>query len=232
MSEDDFVTRWSRRKRQAAEIAKPTPVPEAFGSRAAPGRDEAHDKTEGLEFDPARLPPIDSITAVSDISAFLRAGVPPELTRAALSRVWTADPTIRDFVGLSENAWDFTDPNAMPGFGPLESTEAVRQMTANLVERIGRAAEDASPETPAGLEEVAQKPRDPDRINGSEEKQVGPMEAAAASERQLETPAPLIGNMALVQSNKEDSAMPRDGTAEGKISNGTLRRQHGGALPR
>jgi hypothetical protein len=29
------------------------------------------------------------------------------------------DPTIRDFRGLSENSWDFTDPNGIPGFGPM-----------------------------------------------------------------------------------------------------------------
>src|SRR6185369_16933368 len=92
------------------------------------------------EFDISTLPPIDSITAVSDVKAFLQAGVPPDLTRAALRRVWTADPAIRDFVGLAENAWDFTDPNAMPGFGPLEMTEEVRQMIARVVGEIGKAA--------------------------------------------------------------------------------------------
>ncbi len=89
------------------------------------------------EFDPATLPPIESITALSDITAFLRAGVPADLTRAALRRVWTADPAIRDFVGLAENAWDFTDPDAMPGFGPLESTDEVRRMIAQVVDRVG-----------------------------------------------------------------------------------------------
>ena len=34
------------------------------------------------------------------------------------------DPAIRDFVGLSENSWDFTDPNAMGGFGPLPDAPA------------------------------------------------------------------------------------------------------------
>jgi hypothetical protein len=34
-------------------------------------------------------------------------------------RALLADPAVRDFVGLSENAWDFTDPNGVPGFGPL-----------------------------------------------------------------------------------------------------------------
>ena len=33
------------------------------------------------------------------------------------------DPAIRNFRGLSENDWDFTDPNGVPGFGPLPSQD-------------------------------------------------------------------------------------------------------------
>ena len=68
-------------------------------------------------FDLASLPPIDSIGANTDIAAFLRPGVPMELTRAALRRAWTSDPAIRDFVGLVENGWDFNNPDAVSGFG-------------------------------------------------------------------------------------------------------------------
>ena len=44
---------------------------------------------------------IESITADTDIRAFLAPGVPVQLTRAALRRVWETDPAIRDFVGLA-----------------------------------------------------------------------------------------------------------------------------------
>src|SRR5262245_12659068 len=57
-------------------------------------------------FDPTQLPPIESIAAETDIRAFLAPGVPVELSRAALRRAWSADPRIREFVGLSENSWD------------------------------------------------------------------------------------------------------------------------------
>jgi hypothetical protein len=40
-------------------------------------------------------------------SAVLSAGVPADLTRVALRRAWSVDATIRDFIGLSENSWDF-----------------------------------------------------------------------------------------------------------------------------
>ena len=52
--------------------------------------------------------------------------MPPELTLAALRRAWTADPAIRDFIGLSENAWDFNAPDGMPGFGSLDLEKVCR----------------------------------------------------------------------------------------------------------
>lgn len=42
---------------------------------------------------------------------------PTEIIRSIVK-----DPAIRDFVGPSENAWDFTKPNAVLGFGPLPGT--------------------------------------------------------------------------------------------------------------
>ena len=122
MSEEDFLKRWSRRKREVAEAEKSAP---AVKSEAGPEGDAASATAAvnpQVEFDPKTLPPIQSLNALSDITAFLRQGVPAELTRAALRRVWAADPSIRDFVGLAENSWDFTDPTAMPGFGPLEAS--------------------------------------------------------------------------------------------------------------
>ena len=63
--------------------------------------------------DAASLPPIGSIGAASDIRPFLEPGVPQDLARAALRRAWTVDPAIRDFVGLSENFWDFNASDAL-----------------------------------------------------------------------------------------------------------------------
>jgi hypothetical protein len=62
------------------------------------------------------LPPIEAIDAGSDIRAFLAPGVPAELTRAALRRAWSADPAIRNFVGLSENSSELNALNGGSGF--------------------------------------------------------------------------------------------------------------------
>lgn len=189
--DEDFLSRWSRRKREVAASEKPpeTPPPQAISS--------ASDReTHEVPFDPATLPPIDSITALSDIRDFLRAGVPPELTRAALRRVWAADPAIRDFVGLAENAWDFTDPNAMPGFGPLEATDDVRQMVAQIMEGLPKPAEVAlAPEPPPqGTENVASSdPGPPEQETEISEQRPAPLDVAMQQDSQVpadEKPSP------------------------------------------
>ena len=74
-------------------------------------------------FDLASLPPLQSIAAGTDIRSFLGSSVPVELTKTALRRAWATDPAIRDFIGIAESQWDFNDPTAMPGFGPLRAND-------------------------------------------------------------------------------------------------------------
>jgi hypothetical protein len=56
-----------------------------------------------------------------------------ELSRAALRRAWSADPAIRDFVGLADYDWDFNTPGAIAGFGPLEMTDELRRHVAQIL---------------------------------------------------------------------------------------------------
>jgi hypothetical protein len=148
MSDDKtFLARWSRRKREAGE----QPKPENAGGGAASSASAASLSPGEAQplFDPASLPPIESIVAGSDISAFLAAGVPADLTRAALRRVWSSDHMIRDFVGLSENSWDFNAPGAMAGFGPIDKDEVARLVTRLLGERDATAVAAHPPTSPS-----------------------------------------------------------------------------------
>ena len=167
---EDFLSRWSRRKQAAQAAAPAKSPPDAEGATApepvaGPGAPESHDTsntsqsapdvsqdTGAAAFDPASLPAIESITAETDIRAFFAAGVPAELTRAALRRVWTSDPKIRDFVGLADYDWDFNAPGAMAGFGPLEGADALR---AEMAHRLGRGtAEGMSDRDPGAKKEA------------------------------------------------------------------------------
>src|SRR5262245_44058209 len=167
MSEpENFIARWSRRKAAVQDAeARPAAVPAEAEARAD-GDEDRKDAAPDLGgapepsaavFDPASLPPIESITAESDIRAFLAPGVPTELTRAALRRAWAADPKIRDFVGLAENAWDFNAPGSIAGFGPLEMTDELRREVARMVGRA-LADEDTDKCAPISAEAPAKPP--------------------------------------------------------------------------
>jgi hypothetical protein len=125
-----------RRKRQGGDddvdmpATRSTPETSVTPNEAAPVVEKDSD---GPRLDLALLPPIESITAHTDIRAFLAPGVPRELAAAALRRAWSVDPAIRDFVGLAEYAWDFNTPGSMPGFGPLEMTNDLRQVVARVL---------------------------------------------------------------------------------------------------
>jgi hypothetical protein len=86
-------------------------------------------------FGAAKATPFESIGSGSDIRPFLASGVPADVTRAALRRAWSTDPAICDFVGLSENSWDFNAPSGVPGFGPL-STEGSSRLVVRTMEEM------------------------------------------------------------------------------------------------
>jgi Protein of unknown function (DUF3306) len=161
--------------------------------------------------DLSSLPPIDSITSATDVTAFLRKGIPQDLTHAALRRAWSVDPAIRDFVGLAENAWDFNDPTAMPGFGPLDCSEGE---LATLVDRIVgglRKSAEALPETSVKIAESSRE------LHQAETASVTVAAEDSAAAQVISAPA---------------AAQPIATEAAGREREPVLRRTHGSALPR
>jgi hypothetical protein len=233
VSEEDFLGRWARRKREArrAEAAPPAETapaapPPAEPQEAAPPDSLVADMARAVApeppaFDLTALPPIEDITAQTDITGFLQQGVPLDLSRAALRRAWSADPTIRDFIGLAENAWDFNDPTAMPGFGPLDYSPAqLAELVGQIVGGVQRitdttGAESAPPAPAVNLAgqsavvapDAAAPPPDP--------ASAAPGDAADAN----------VGPAASLASDTADSGVSR--TEEEPPT----RRPHGGALP-
>lgn len=146
MSEEGFLSRWSRRKR-AAESGVPVaePVVETPPAMAVPAPPPVPDEPP---FDITTLPAIDSLTSASDFAAFLRKEVPEALRRAALRKAWALDPAIRDFVGPADYAWDYNAPDGVPG-SALELGGDVREMLAQVF-RPDPAAKDEAPEAVQG----------------------------------------------------------------------------------
>lgn len=134
---EKFLARWSRRKREAEETRSAPEAPDAqrvaLSETDKPEAKSDDARENEAPFDPASLPPLESLGPGSDIRAFLARNVPADIARAALRRAWISDPAIRDFVGLAENAWDFNAPDTIPGFGPLEMTDELRRQVAEVV---------------------------------------------------------------------------------------------------
>jgi len=209
---DNFLSRWSRRKRQADEdkeknetgetVAAPAPENQQ-GIPAAPGA------APSPEFNVESLPPIETISAETDITAFMRTGVPETLKHAALRRAWASDPVIRDFVGLNENFWDAAGPDGIPGFGALDPNLDVRRMVSELFGEIPR--QDTQPVAEA--DRVADSPALPiqNRAEATEAPQAAPPPA--------ENVPPRNENVA-VQTEEPEAAPEKK-----------LARRHGGAMP-
>jgi hypothetical protein len=212
MSDDDFLTRWSRRKREAAKSEPPPAEPAAPAKVDAPAAETSAAPPETEPVDLASLPSLESITESTDITPFLRQGVPEELKRSALRKMWTSDPAIRDFIGIAENQWDFNDPASIPGFGEIDfSPEQVRQMAARLVGDVERVAEHVQ----AALEpESAQD--------------VTAQNAATVS---IEVSNPQAEDHPAVQ---DENVAPQQekNSPEETVRRLTRARRHGGALPR
>ena len=210
---DNFLSRWSRRKREAGEdkeknrtgetVAAPAPENQQ-GKPAAPGA------APTPEFDVESLPPIETISAETDITAFMRTGVPETLKHAALRRAWASDPVIRDFVGLNENFWDAAGPDGIPGFGDLDPNLDVRRMVSELFGETPR--QDTQPVLEA------------DRVADSSALPTDNLPEAADPPQATLPPAE-----ELPQRNENAAAQiePSESVPEKKIS-----RRHGGAMPK
>jgi hypothetical protein len=214
---DNFLSRWSRRKRAAdAEALAPEKSGEQSNDRTAPTREQAGQSGPADQvalptppgFDVASLPPIESIGADTDISAFMQSGVPTELRHAALRRAWAADPAIRDHMGLTENFWDAAAPDGVTGFGALDPGLDVKRMVAELF------GETDPPKTDAEQREPANSPAQF-------------AEAPEVTAERDKTPSPASPQSAPQRS--EDVAMQKQVAEEPPMQKMT--RRHGGAMP-
>jgi hypothetical protein len=133
---DNFLSRWSRRKQEARRVDHRPDRPDADeilhpgSEEAARGREAEVPGEPALSPEEiAALPDVEELTAETDISAFLRKGVPDALRNAALRRMWSLDPAIRDFVGEARDyAYDWNTPGGVPGSGELLPGQDVQAM--------------------------------------------------------------------------------------------------------
>lgn len=167
----DFLSRWSQRKREVADADRTAAAETDAGRDAQAGSEAAGVSLAPVALDDAQevavdapitaeelaaLPDPEDLTAASDMTAFLRKGVPASLRNRAMRRLWSLDPAIRDYVGDARDyAWDWNVPGGVPVSGPLSATTDVKQMVKDI---FGR--EKAAP-APAAEPTVAADRTDP-----------------------------------------------------------------------
>jgi hypothetical protein len=212
VAEDDgFLSRWARRKQaqkaeKTAEAAKPaaTPADPATEKTAAASADSE-------PIDLASLPPIESLGADSDYTAFLRPGVPEAMRAAALRQLWLTEPSIRNYEALVDYAWDF---NA-PGYGKLLPTDDVEK----LLKAVFR-----EPEPPSEAEE---KPPAAVATNVSEPPKIAAQHDNLRRSERSPPPPPKSP-----EPEQATIAKPDEKPYVNTAASGTARKRHGAALPK
>ena len=159
--DDSFVARWSRRKRrdiQREETAKPSDSESGERVETEPSEDEIV----------AQLPDIESLDESADFTVFLKKGVPEELRKRALRRLWRLNPVFANLDGLNDYDEDFnTAAKLLEGVktlyqvgkgmpGPAESQDEETQ-TDGLEPSVPIEAESKSQP-----QEIAETPAAPD----------------------------------------------------------------------
>jgi hypothetical protein len=142
MSGDDknFLSRWSQRKHEAKQ-----PEPEPLVAEAEVQPMPVVEGEAVPEFDLASLPKLEELTANTDMTVFLRKGVPEGLRNAALSKSWALDPAIRNYVNPAlEYAYDWNTPGGVPGTGELGAGMDVARMVLQIM-GDGKPVEEPAP---------------------------------------------------------------------------------------
>jgi hypothetical protein len=132
-ADQGFLARWSQRKQEARQ---PEPKPDAPTIENAETANPAGPQSEDTapEFDLSTLPKLEELTGGTDITAFLRKGVPEHLRNAALRKSWALDPAIRNYVSPAlEYAYDWNAPGGVPGGGELGEGVDVARLVSQIM---------------------------------------------------------------------------------------------------
>ncbi|KQP76615.1 hypothetical protein ASF41_02235 [Methylobacterium sp. Leaf111] len=221
---ESLLSRWARRKQEVRQHERAQAVTEP-SALAVPPEPQVVDEAlvssepalddESLADAIARLPKIEDLTAETELVPFLRAGIPAALRKAALRRMWSVDPAIRDFVSEArEYAYDWNTPGGVPGLGPMLPTDDITAM----VERIMTGHAPKPPQEPVGIQEG--------------DVEVAPSTVPVADETAAETQMVSIQDTPTAHVGAEDLHPSQNGerTFQSAPIVSPLRR-HGGAMP-
>jgi Protein of unknown function (DUF3306) len=227
-----FLVRWSRRKRQAEKaktegLVKAVSNEDVSGSLMTP--ELAHSTNRSGEPVPelsaeeiALLPRVEDLTAETDVTQFLRKGVPMGLRNAALRRMWALDPAIRDYVSEArEYAYDWNVPEGVPGSGPLLTQDVdamVRRITSD-----GQQPTACQRETMVAAEQDGETPSQPPEILSHDQEERSHL---------LQSTSELVSDSATALDNATEPASHGQASpCDSEISRNERIRRHGSAMP-
>jgi hypothetical protein len=147
MSDDkqDFLRRWSRLKREAAQAAAAPPVKKT--------------QTQAQTENSVPLPSLDSLTFESDFKAFMQAKVEEGVKRAALKKLFS-DPRFNVMDGLDTYIADYTKSDTIPA-EMLARMERAREKLFNAAAQKTHAETELPAQQDEGPAETAKSDDDP-----------------------------------------------------------------------
>jgi hypothetical protein len=216
-----FLARWSQRKHEAKRDGD-TPPAEA----AVPADPVAQAEPE---FDLSSLPKLEEMTATTDITGFLRKGVPEHLRNAALQKSWALDPAIRNYVNPAlDYAYDWNTPGGVPGSSELGAGIDVARLVSQIMGSGESGDESSVAEARSGNEPAG----DAAPASGdSAAPEVGPelpTEALRLTDERIPTPQKPSNpeEVGHIEAGGEDESGQRDSVAPQQAV-----RRHGSAKP-
>lgn len=146
----ETLSRWSRLKMEAAagtaeaETSESAAMPEDGAAAAEQQAAAATEPAADLPPEAApELPDLATLTADSDYTVFLAAGVAEETRREALRILWRSDPVLANLSGLNDYDGDYRAIGTVQ-----EVVETVYKAGAGYLEQLAAAA-DAETDDPA-----------------------------------------------------------------------------------
>lgn len=223
-----FLNRWSKRKTEARrdpDLDPISPDPAAAAAAEEPRADQAEVQPPPLPNDPeiaaqiAALPPLEEITAGTDIRPFLQDFVPRALKNAAMRRAWVSDPIISTHLDVARDyAWEFNSGPMPVGFSTGLGADAVKRGldALNIAPPPENAAQSAANPQDAALRDDGDQDTVP---HGDDDAENAPDLAAKA--------APPTEVSPVAASDPAASLAPAVPKAAIRLSP----KRHGGALP-
>jgi len=212
-----FLSRWSQRKQEAKQ---PEPRQDEPAAEANPPPEPVAEIEPEPEFDLSSLPKLEEMTSTTDITGFLRKGVPEQLRNAALRQSWALDPAIRNYVNPAlEYAYDWNTPGGVPGSSEIGAGMDVARLVSQIMGTGESPAEASAPAVDAAAERGAPA-------------QSSKPEAAQAPVPELPTQAIRLGEegISVAQNPGTEAVRAGEPEADPAASQQPVRR-HGSAKP-